>query len=238
MAGTEKEIAFRKRRRDYALKPRRNFIREHTKITVKREKRFIRPESLISKSRQTTIDKKKFESNLKRPASKNFPQPSKEDKFALVVRVVPKKEYICAQSNSILSEFRLNEQFDGCFVLLNEENRKKLKAVSHLIVFGVPSLEFIRQLFHTRLFYLDGGKETPLTSNKVVSDALNDKGIECIDDMVHSISTTDDAFEAVASFICPFHFHKIKVAKSRLLASQGGISGWTKNIQEFLSKIM
>ena len=213
MAGTEKEIAFRKRRRDYALKPRRNLIRENTKVTVKREKRFIRPESLVSKSRQTTIDKKKYEANLQRPASKNFPQPSEEDRFALVVRVVPKKEYICAQTRAILSEFRLNEQFDGVFVLLNEENRKKLRAVSHLIVFGVPSLEFIRQLFHTRLFYHDGDKEVPLTSNKIVSDALADKGIECIDDMVHSISTTDDAFEAVAYFIAPVHLHKFTVAQ-------------------------
>ena len=238
MAGTEKEIAFRKRRRDYALKPRRNFIRDNTKIIVKKEKRFIRPESLVSKSRQITIDKKKYEANMKRPASKNFPQPGEQDKFALVVRVVPKHEYICAQTKTILSELRLNEQFDGVFILLNEENRKKLKGISHLIVFGVPSLEFIRQLFHTRLFYMDGDKEVPLTSNKVVSDALGDKGIECIDDMVHSISTTDDAFDAVASFIAPFHFHKITVAKSRLLASQGGISGWAKDIQEFLSKII
>lgn len=238
MAGTEKEIAFRKRRQDYALKSKKNFIRENTIVTVKKQKRFDRPESLVAKSKQTQIDKKKYETNLKRAPGKNFPQPTEEDKYALVVRVVPKKEYICAQSKSILSGFRLNEQFDGVFVPLTEENRKKLKGISHLIVFGVPTDEYARQLLHTRAFYMEDGKETPLTSNKVVSDALSDKGIECVDDMVHSITTADDSLEAVANFLAPFHFHKTEVAKPRLLASQGGISGWTKDIKAFLEQIL
>jgi len=238
MAGTEKEIAFRKRRRDYALKPRRNYIRDRTTITVKKQKRFYRPENLVARSMQTQIDKKKYETNLKRPPSKNFPQPTKEDKFALVVRIVPKKEFICKEARTILSEFRLYDQFDGVFVSLTDENRKKLKGVSHLIVFGVPTQEYIRQLLHTRAYYMEDGKEMPLTSNKVVSDALSDKGIECVDDMVHAITTSSDALEEVAAFLAPFHFHKIEVPKTRLLASQGGISGWTKDIKGFLEQII
>ncbi|EAY16568.1 ribosomal protein, putative [Trichomonas vaginalis G3] len=238
MAGTEREVAFRKQRRDYTKRTKKNHIREGTKITVKKQERFIRPESLVSKNRQLQTDKKKFLANTKRPVSKNFPQPSEEDKIALVVRVTPKKEYLCKEVRTILTEYRLNDQFDGVFVALTQENRQKLKSIAHTIVYGVPTVEFIRQLIHTRAFTVKDNNEIAINSNKLVSEALSDKGLECLDDMVHSISSADDNATAVAAFLAPFHFNKIDVSKPRLLASQGGISGWTADIQDFISKII
>lgn len=238
MAGTEREVAFRKQRRDYTKRQKKNHIRDGTKTIVKKQEKFIRPESLVSQSRQLQVDKKKFIANTKRPVSKNFPQPSEEDKIALVVRVTPKKEYLCKEVRTILSELRLNDQFDGVFAILTQEMRQKLKSIAHTIVYGVPTNEFIRQLIHTRAFTVKGDAEIAVTSNKLVSDALADKGLECLDDMVHSLTSADDSAADVATFLAPFHFNKVDVSKPRLLASQGGISGWTNDIQDFLSKII
>ena len=239
MVGSEKEVAFRKRRRDYSVKGRRNPIRDSTIVTVKRDAPFIRPESLVAKKRQITADKKKVEINSKRKASVNFPLPEENDKFALVLRVVPKKDYICPESHTILTELRLNEQFDGCFVLLTPEMKQKLQKISHLVIYGIPTLELIRQLIHTKAFITKDGVEVALTSNKAVSDALSDKGVECLDDIVHSLSNVEPSFEDVSKFLSPFHFNKIGVEKPRMLASAGGISGWNRDgISEYIQKIL
>ena len=239
MAGTEKEVAFRKRRRDYTLAGRKNPIRDSTIITVKKQKAFLRPESLVAKRIQIKADKKKFDINSKRKPGPNFPLPTEDDKFVLVVRLVSKKDYICSESYKILTELKLTQQFDGCFLLLTTENKEKLRKISHLIMYGIPTLELIRQLIHTRAFTIKDGVEVTVSSNKQVSDALSQFGIECLDDIVHTISNSNEGFTEIIQFLAPFHFNKTNIEKPRMLASAGGISGFNRDgITEFIQNIL
>ena len=75
MGGTEKEVSLRKRRHDYTISKGRNPIREGTTITVIKQKRFYRAETILAKTRQIKADKRKFDINSKRKESNNFPLP-------------------------------------------------------------------------------------------------------------------------------------------------------------------
>ena len=63
MSSTEKEVAFRKRRRDYVLNKPKNAIRANTKIVHEKQDKFIRPETILARARQTKADKKKYNIN-------------------------------------------------------------------------------------------------------------------------------------------------------------------------------
>ena len=161
-------------------------------------------------------------------------------KFALVIRLIETKANICPESNKILSELKLNEKFDGCFVLLNEANRQKLKSINHLIAYGSPSQELVRQLIHTRASTIVDGKEVHITSNKMIADALSDKKIICLDDMAFAFNKGDeDKIEPITSFLSPFHFNKTELKDIKLPLYAGGPSGWRGDeITQFVEKII
>ena len=227
MSSTEREVAFRKKRRDYVLNQPKNMIQANTTIVRIKEDKFIRAETILARTRQIKADKKKFEINKKRRESANFPQPPQDMKTALVVRLVSKKENLCAETRKILSDLNLKEQFDGKFVFLNEENRDKLKSVSHLITYGSPSPELVRQLIHTQAACLKDGKEIPITSNKTISDALKEYKIICLDDIVKALNKGLESVEQISNFLAPFHFTKAELSdKPKRPIHAGGSAGW------------
>lgn len=239
MSSTEKEVAFRKRRRDYVLNKPKNAIRANTKIVHEKQDKFIRPETILARARQTKADKKKYNINNRRQGSTNFPLPSEELKCCLVVRLAQKKENLCSETRKILSDFQLNEQFDGRFIFLNDENRKKLKGVSHLITYGTPSAELTRQLIHTRTYTLIDGKEQPVTSNKIISDRLKDYKIICLDDISNAITKNLDSTEQICDFLAPFHFNQTDLTMPKRPVHAGGSSGWRGDeITSFIEEII
>ena len=239
MASTEKEVAFRKRRRDYAIHKPKNAIRAGTEVIRVKQDRFVRPETLLARARQTKADERKFRINAKRKESANFPQPPESAKSALVIRVAPKKDNLCAASSSILNEFKLNEQFDGCFVQLSEENRQKLKSISHLITYGTPAPETVRQLILTKAQTVKDGVEVLVTSNKTVGDALGDIGIEGLTDIVYAINKGSTTIAAITKFLAPFHFNKSELKDPKQPIHAGGASGWRgEAITEFVDQIL
>jgi large subunit ribosomal protein L7e len=232
MNPSEKEVAFRKKKRDYAIVKPKNAIQAGTKVIKVKGEKFIRPETLLARARRAKVDKRKLDTNRKRKASHNFPQPEADVKSALVVRLTPKDGNLCADSAAILAEFKLVEKLDGCFVQLTDENREKLRAISHLIFYGVPTPELIRQLVHTKAHTVQDGKEVLITSNKVVTDSLGQIGVEGLSDIAHAISKGEDTIEAIAAFLAPFHF--MKDFKERMQ------SGWlsTDVVSAFVEKIL
>ncbi|OHT01711.1 60S ribosomal protein L7-like 1 [Tritrichomonas foetus] len=239
MSSTEREVAFRKKRRDYTLHKPKNAIQANTTVIRVKQDKFIRAETILARTRQIKVDKKKYEVNLKRRASTNFPQPPENLNCALVVRLATKKENLCAETRKVLAEFHLNEQFDGCFVYLSAENRDKLKSVSHLITYGSPSVELVRQLIHTQASYMKDGKEVPITGNTVIRDALKEYKIICLDDIVNAINKGLESVSKVSEFLAPFHFTKTELAeKPKRPIHAGGSAGWRgEEITAFVESI-
>ena len=239
MTSTEREVAFRKRRHDYAIHKPKNAIRAGTEVIRVKQDRFLRPETLLARSRKTRADKRRFQINSKRKESANFPQPPEDVKSALVIRVAPKGDNLCPEAMEILKEFKLEEQFDGCFVQLSEENRQKLKSVAHLITYGNPVPETVRQLILTKAQTAKDGVEVLITSNKTVSDALGELGIEGLTDIVYAINKGTDTISAITKFLAPFHFSKSEIKDPKQPVHAGGASGWRgESITEFVEQIL
>jgi hypothetical protein len=114
MTASEKEVAFRKRRREYAVNKPKNAIRAGTTVIRIKQPRFCRAETILANTRAVKADKRKFDINSMRKASPNFPQPPDGLRVALVVRLVRATDYLCPQTRAALAGLRLANQFDGC----------------------------------------------------------------------------------------------------------------------------
>jgi large subunit ribosomal protein L7e len=239
MTVSEKEVAFRKRRRDYVVRRPKSSVAANTTIIRVPQPRFLRPEKILADAHSVKSDKRRFTINSKRHPSANFPQPPDSVKVALVVRVSPKKSFVCADSQAVLSEFKLNEQFDGCFVLLTDENRFKLKCISHLIAYGNAAPETVRQLIHTRAQIAIDGKEVPITANKVVQERLGQFGIEGLSDIVYAINEGDVHVMEIGEVLAPFHFRSIEIKEPKKPVCDGGVTGWRgEEISSFIEAIL
>lgn len=239
MDRSQKEVQLRKRRRDYAVDKPKNAIRAGTTVVKVMQQKVERPERILAKKQMSASDKRKFEINSKRKESANFPQPPETAKSALVVRLTPKSEPLYFKCRDIFTEFNLLDQFEARFIALTEENRQKLKSISHIITYGTPTPELTRKLVHTHLHTEVDGKRVPVTSNKVVKQALSGSGFVCIDDLSHALLTGENV-EPACSFIAPFHFVKKDLnEKSKQNVKVGGESGWRgAEITSFVESII
>jgi hypothetical protein len=99
MTASEKEVAFRKRRREYAVNKPKNAIRASTTVIRIKEPRFYRAETILANARAVKADKRKFDINSTRRASVNFPQPPDELHVALVIPVLCRFSLVSSHCN-------------------------------------------------------------------------------------------------------------------------------------------
>jgi 60S ribosomal protein uL30 len=237
-SASEKEVAFRKRRRDYTINKPKHPVRAVTTVIRIKEPHFLRAETILASARAVKADLRQFEINSKRKESVNFPQPPADTRIVLAVRLSQQKDFLSPQSRGVLSELKLINQFDGVFVGLTEENRQKLRSVSHLIAYGVPSPEVVRQLIHTRARTIADGNEVLITGNKIIRDALGDLDVESLSDLVHVINSGGEAVSRICEFLAPFHFNPKEIQNAKKPRYSGGPSGWREDFTAFVESIL
>jgi large subunit ribosomal protein L7e len=109
------------------------------------------------------------------------------------------------QVRRALGRLRLRNPHEGVFLRYDDSTRKLLHLVEPWVVYGPPSTKTVKDLIERRGFAKIDGKRVPLSDNTVIERALGDKhNILCVEDLVHEISTTGEAFSAAASFLWPF----------------------------------
>jgi len=144
-----------------------------------------------------------------------------EEKLVFVIRirgiigVSPKVK-------KILQLFRLRQIYNGVFIRVNAATVNMLRLIEPFIAYGYPNLKSVKDLIYKRGFAKVSGQRIPLSSNAVVKATLGDKGIECVEDIVHEIFTVGKEFKAVANFLWPF----------KLTTPKGGVIG--KKLNHFI----
>lgn len=98
---------------------------------------------------------------------------------------------------------RLRQIHNGVFVKVNAATTKMLRLVEPFIAYGYPNLKSVKEIIYKRGFGKVSGQRVPISSNKVISAALGDKGIHCIEDVIHEIYTVGPEFKAVSNFLWP-----------------------------------
>jgi large subunit ribosomal protein L7e len=103
-----------------------------------------------------------------------------------------------------LSHMRLRNIHEGVFCRYTESTRKSLHLVEPWVVYGKPSEALVNDLIRRRGFGKVDGKRVQLSDNVTIEEALGDKNIICVEDLVHEIANVGESFKDAASFLWPF----------------------------------
>ena len=126
-----------------------------------------------------------------------------EEKLVFVIRVRGING-VAPKTKKILQLLRLRQLHNGVFVRVNAATVKMLRLVEPYIAYGYPNLKSVKDLIYKRGYAKLSGQRIPLSDNSVVSAALGEKGINCVEDMIHEIYTVGDNFKEVSNTLWPF----------------------------------
>ncbi|KAH8333726.1 hypothetical protein KR059_002839, partial [Drosophila kikkawai] len=104
----------------------------------------------------------------------------------------------------IFKTLRMAQRHNAVFLENTKENQLLLRVIEPFVVYGNPSLSSIRELVFKKGFAHINGKKTAIQSNTMVEEHLGEKGVICLEDIIHEICTVGPNFAAVNEFLCAF----------------------------------
>ena len=189
----------------------------------------IKPETILARARCFRNDTIRFKrvsrkgmqkraSNQKQMATKEVLEPTamatttvvtyqSNSVGAIVVFCVRIRNNIAIPKLVLRALRRLNlwKVHDGVFVRYNDENRRLLHLVEPWVIYGPPSSKLVKDLIQRRGHARIDRERVPLSDNTVIETALGLKhNLLCVEDLVHSLTSTDGDFEVVTKFLWPF----------------------------------
>ena len=131
------------------------------------------------------------------------------------------------KTRKILQLMRLRQIHNGIFLRVNKATINMLKKVEPYVMFGYPNLKTVKELIYKRGYGKVNKQRIPLTDNAIIEKALGDKGIICIEDLIHEIYTCGPHFTACSNFLWPFKLSAPLggMTKKRLHYIEGGEAG-------------
>merc|ERR1711988_475304 len=149
-----------------------------------------------------------------------------EAKLMFVVRVRGLAD-MHPKTKKILQLMRLRQMNMGVFMKASKPALEMIKRVEPYLSYGYPSLKSVRDLIYKRGFGKLNKQRIPLNDNAVVEQGLGEKGIMCMEDLVHEIFTVGPNFREANNFLWPFKLRPAKggQAKKRKGFCEGGQAG-------------
>ena len=111
---------------------------------------------------------------------------------------------IAPKPKKILQLFRLRQLHNGVFIKLNKATWNMIRMIEPHVTFGYPSRHMIKNLIYKRGAGKVNRCRIPLTDNSIIAGELGKHGIECIEDLVHEITTCGPKFKEANNFLWPF----------------------------------
>jgi len=134
--------------------------------------------------------------------SGSFYVPS-EAKLAFVIRIRGING-VSPKVRKVLQLFRLLQINNGVFVKLNKATINMLRIVEPYISYGYPNLKTVKELVYKRGYAKIRKQRIAITDNAMIEKAMGNKGIICIEDIVHEIFTVGENFKMVTNWLWPF----------------------------------
>merc|ERR1711988_1542790 len=149
-----------------------------------------------------------------------------EAKLMFVVRIRGLAD-MHPKTKKILQLMRLRQMNMGVFMKASKPALEMIKRVEPYLSYGYPSLKSVRDLIYKRGFGKLNKQRIPLNDNAVVEQGLGEKGIMCMEDLVHEIFTVGPNFREANNFLWPFKLRPAKggQAKKRKGFCEGGQAG-------------
>jgi large subunit ribosomal protein L7e len=190
---------------------------------VRRKTIFKRAETYVREYR----NKERSLINLRRKARSGgnfFVEP--EPKLAIVVRIRGING-VDPKTRKILQLLRLRQIHNAVFVRLTGATQKMLKLVEPYVTYGTPNLKTVRELIYKRGFVNVNHQRIPITDNSIIAKKLGNRGILCIEDLIHEIFVVGKNFKKVNKFLWPFKLSSPKggYKKKTIHFQEGGDAG-------------
>merc|ERR1712178_127968 len=159
-----------------------------------------------------------------------------EAKLIFVVRIRGLAD-MHPKTKKILQIMRLRQMNMGVFMKSSKAATEMLTRVEPYLSYGYPSLKSVRDLIYKRGFGKINKQRIPLNDNAVVEQGLGEKGIMCMEDLVHEIFTVGPNFREANNFLWPFNLRPAKggQAKKRKGFCEGGQAG---NREQLMNKLI
>merc|ERR1711918_75983 len=159
-----------------------------------------------------------------------------EAKLIFVVRIRGLAD-LHPKVKKILQIMRLRQMNMGVFMKSSKAATEMLTRVEPYLSYGYPSLKTVRDLIYKRGFGKINKQRLPLNDNAVVEQGLGEKGIMCMEDLVHEIFTVGPNFREANNFLWPFKLRPAKggQAKKRKGFCEGGQAG---NREDLMNKLI
>jgi len=160
--------------------------------------------------------------NQKKAAKKhgNFFVPD-APRLALVIRIRGINQ-LSPKPKKILQLMRLRQIGNAVFVRLNKASIQMLRIADPFITWGYPSQTTIKNMIYKRGAGKINGQRIKLHDNAVVEKGLGHIGIDCIEDLIHEITTVGDNFKEANNWLYPI----------KLSCARGGYSKITNHFIE------
>lgn len=188
---------------------------------------FLKAEVFVNKFRKAERDAKRMKRTVL--SQQLFRPPANEDKQKLLIAFRHRAHRIASpETAKILKSLRLGQLHNAVFLRNDVETSALLKLVEPYVTWGYPDINTVRNVVFKHGFLNIDNKRTALTSNKQVEDHLGDRGIICIEDIIHEIYTVTDNFKAIKRVMVPFQLKAPKDGwkkKTGLSFKRGGEYG-------------
>ena len=131
------------------------------------------------------------------------------------------------KTRKIMQLLRLRQIHNGVFMRVNKATINMLRKVEPYVMFGYPNLKSVKELIYKRGYGKVNKQRIPLTDNSIIEKALGDKGIICIEDLIHEIYACGPHFTACSNFLWPVKLSAPLggMTKKRLHYIEGGEAG-------------
>ena len=130
---------------------------------------------------------------------------------------------------------RLRQLHNGVFVRMSRATMNMIRMVEPYITYGYPTRATVQRLVYKRGYGKVNRSRIPLTDNSIVDGVLGEKGIHCVEDLIHEIWTVGANFKQANNFLWPFKLTSPRKgfgtgAKKRHPFANGGVFGNRENL--------
>jgi len=126
-----------------------------------------------------------------------------QPKVAFIIRIRGINK-LAPKPKKILQLLRLRQIHNGTFVKLNRATWNMIRMIEPFVTFGYPSRSTISNLIYKRGYGKVNRCRIPLTDNSIIAESLGKHGINCIEDLIHEITTCGPKFKEANNFLWPF----------------------------------
>lgn len=199
-------LTHRKRRilQDKATLEQKKKLKTERVAKAKKHHKFRRAESFVMNYIKAERTANRIKHTVRRSNILDTNDSEKVNQKLLLVMRHAGKKIFDETTNKIMKTLNLNLRHNAVFLENSKENQILLKVIEPFVVYGYPNIATIRELVFKKGFARINGKKTAIQSNTMIEENLGEKGIICLEDIIHEIFTVGSNFQAVNEFLCEF----------------------------------